>query len=198
MLLAADAAQAAVKLMPISGTEAASIEKKIPQPDILKAEFKQSKKLEGIQKLLLSSGRLIYSRSHGIYFELKKPFLVTYIFTKKGLLQIEDGKRELVMAGKQAFFNEFSEILTSIFSGKYEELSKHFQIAFGENGKEWNLMLEPTNSTVNNVVTKITVSGNRYPNDITILEKNGNLTRMQLSAINSLDLTKDEADYFNF
>lgn len=197
-LLLFSAAYADVFSYPVRSNTSVSIEQHIPQPDILRSDFKQIKTIVGMQKDLFSSGRIIYAKDRGFYFEIKAPFAVTYIFTKKGLMQIEDGKKDIIPAEQQAFFHEFSRILQSIFSGRYEELSKHFTIYFTHEGKKWSLGLRPLNSVVSGVIKEITVTGGNNAETITFTEKSGDSTRMQLSNNTSSALTNDEENYFIF
>jgi hypothetical protein len=179
-------------------TDGAIIEQQIPQPEIYKSDFTQIKKISGLQKDLKSSGKIMYAKNKGFYFEIHKPFAATYIFTKKGLMQIEDGQKNIISADKQPFFHEFSEILQSIFSGKYDQLSKHFDVYFEQQGKKWTLGLRPTNSTVNSVITEIIVTGSKNTETVTFKEKNGDTTQIKLSNNGKPQLTGEEENYFNF
>jgi hypothetical protein len=183
---------------PLLAQNASAVEKQIPQPEILKTEFKQIKKIAGLQKDLISSGKLIYAKDKGFSWEISKPFAVTYILTQKGLMQIEDGKKTLISADKQAFFNEFSQILQSIFSGKYEQLSQHFTLFFTGDAKQWNLGLRPTDKTVQSVITEISVTGGKNTERIFIKEQNGDTTEIKLSNNLPQKLTSEEENSFNF
>ncbi len=183
---------------PVKNEDIANIEKTIPQPKILKTDFRQTKKINGLQKDLNSSGKMIYAKEKGFYWKINKPFEVTYIFTPKGLIQIENDEKKLIPAESNAFFNEFSGILQSIFSGKYEQLSKHFDVFFVREGKRWTLGLRPTNKTVKGVITEISVTGSQNTENILFKESNGDSTKIQLYNLGKSQLTDAENNYFNY
>lgn len=185
---------------PINQQTIVEAKKIIPQVQTLRGKFVQTKKIEGISKNLISEGNFLFSKENGIYWQTTKPFLLTLVFGKNAVIQIQDGQKELISANNQVFFREFSKIFQSIFLGDYDKLKEYFDVFFVVNNEEWTLGLKPNNDFIKDVMTAIIISGNKNINEVEIREKFDDKTIIKFHNIsqNPLQLTSQEKSYFEF
>ena len=135
-----------------------NISKNIPELDSIKCKFKQEKRLQNIQKPLVSGGDFEFKKNEGVYFYTTYPVKSTQNYTNKNYKQIND-------------------IINGISSKKYSKLEEEFDFYFEGDSSKWKLGLKPKkNSQAVNYISTITISGGDYINQITISQKNGNKT----------------------
>jgi hypothetical protein len=185
---------------PLQSQDIANVKATIPVSSILISDFKQVKKVHGIEKPLPSSGKMIYAAERGLYWQILKPFEVVYVFTPKGMLQQEDGEKTIIPAEEYPLFMEFSQIFQSIFSGDYDELAKYFDVFYTNNNGKWTLGLRPLNIIIMTVVTDITITGGKNIETISFTETNGDSTKIQLLNVDASakTLRKEQENYFVF
>lgn len=196
--LIATPAFADVFQFPVKQEKISEIQKIIPQPLLMRGEFEQIKTLKGTSKKFISSGNFIFSKENGLYWNLKKPFSSTIIFTKKGLIKIEDGKKEIMAASTKPFFEEFSEIFQSVFSGDTSKIQDSFDLFFMQKNQGWILGLRAKSDVVKSIITEITIKGDKNAREILLKEQYGDYTNIKLKNVsqNQKPLNKDEESYF--
>ena len=134
------------------------ISKQIPELNSIKCKFKQEKHLQNIQKPLISGGDFEFKKNEGVYFYTTYPVKSTQNYTNKNYKQIND-------------------IINGISSKRYSKLEKEFDFYFEGNGKNWTLGLKPKkDSSAQNYISSIIISGGDYIKQITISQTNGNKT----------------------
>lgn len=134
------------------------ISKQLPELNSIKCNFKQEKHLQNIQKPLISGGDFEFKKNEGVYFYTTYPIKSTKNFTNKNYKQIND-------------------IINGISSKKYSKLEKEFDFYFEGGKTKWTLGLKPKkNSSVVNYISTITISGEDYIKQISIILSNGNKT----------------------
>lgn len=176
-----------------SGAPAAGKEKKNKQSlhevierlkpeNLLRTDFAQTKHVSALSKPLLSQGKLIFSRSHGVLWQIRKPFPLTYALTKQNVVQFEEGKKPVIVAvAQQPVVHEFIELFLSLFSGDVSVLENRFEINYIAGKTDWQLGLVPKNSTIRQYITSLQISGNQFIREIVIREKGGDFTKIILS-----------------
>ena len=61
---------------------------------VVRAEFSQSKQISGLKRPLQTSGQLIFSRQHGVLWQIEQPYKVGYILGEDKVVEIgADGSR---------------------------------------------------------------------------------------------------------
>ena len=184
---------------PLKTENFANIQKIIPQPSIIHGNFEQIKTINDSNRKFISTGKFIFSKENGLYWHNQKPFSSIIVFTKNGLLKIEDGTKKIISADDKPFFQEFSQIFQSIFSGNPEKLKDNFDIFFTQDNKGWVLGLKSNNEIIKNIITEITIKGNQYIKEIELKEQFGDITLIKMNnVILSKKLTQNEENYFKF
>ena len=70
-------------------------------------------------------------------------------------------------------FVEFAKAISSAFSGNLQEINNTFQVNFIPNGSQWQLLLEPREKAVSQIVKSIQLQGGSVLDAITMVEQNG-------------------------
>lgn len=136
----------------------ANIAKQLPELGSIKCKFKQEKHLQNIQKPLISGGDFEFKKNDGVYFYTTYPIRTQNDYTSKNYKQIND-------------------IVNAISLKKYSKLEKEFDFYYENTGKKWTLGLKPKKeSSAVNYLSSVTISGEDYITQITILQTNGNKT----------------------
>lgn len=192
-------ARADVFFYPLKEEDKTKLQEIIKPSPVQESDFIQTKKISGLDKELISSGKLLYAKNKGIYWKIKQPFSVTYVFTEKGLLQVADDEKKMIEAGSQAAISQFSNVMQAVFSGDYDILKKYFDIFFtGENGG-WTLGLRPTDSAIQSVISEIVVSGHENTESVFFTETSGDTTKIELQKFNQKEkLSKIDENLFDF
>lgn len=181
--------------------EFAVISKGLSKTKTLKASFTQSKKIKVLKRPLKSSGKLVFDRSIGVFWQLQKPFKSTIIIDKEKLVSIDDdGKRISIKAEEKPMLYGFTKIFLSIFSGNTDELKKHFNIYYAKNSKGWHIGLIPNSSQLSKVLSKILLKGSGETiNAITLWEENGDVTDIEFSnTLKADELDENDRRKFEF
>lgn len=189
-------AKANVFLHPAQSVNLLNIKNSIPQPEIVRGNFKQTKLIKDLNKNFISSGKFLFSKERGIYWDMQKPFSIINSFTKEGLITNENGKKTLVEANKSPAFKEISDIFQLVFTADVDKLKDHFEIFFTKNKESWMLGLKSKNEAIKSVATKITITGNKFVSKIILEEEGGDLTTIEFSNLNQKPLSKSEDSYF--
>ncbi|MFT5702804.1 MAG: outer membrane lipoprotein-sorting protein [Rickettsiales bacterium] len=188
---------------PVKNEDLQMVKSSIPEPEILRGDFKQTKILQDLDRDFISYGKFIFTKKDGLYWHMKKPFELINVFTKNGLMSIEDGQKNLISAEESPIFKEISEIFQTILVADVDRLKDHFEIFFTQNNQNWILGLEAKNEAVKNVANKITITGKDFVTKI-ILEEQAlgetkcDLTIIEFSNLSQNKLTQDEENYFQF
>ena len=178
-----------------------ALSKALSKTKTLKASFTQSKKIKVLKRPLKSSGKLVFDRSIGVFWQLQKPFKSTIIIDKEKLVSIDDdGKRVSITAEEKPMLYGFTKIFLSIFSGNTDELKKHFNIYYAKSPKGWRIGLIPNSSQLSKVLSKILLKGSGETiNAITLWEENGDVTDIEFSnTLKADELDENDRRKFEF
>jgi len=178
-----------------------NVSEELSKTSALKSLFTQSKKIKVLKRPLKSSGRLIFDRSIGVFWELQKPFKSTIVIDKDKLTSIDDdGKKITIKAEEKPMLYGFTKIFLAIFSGNTKELKEHFEIYYGKSSEGWKIGLIPKSSSLKKVLSKILLIGSESTvSAITLWEENGDITNIEFSKTQKLDkLDENDRRKFEF
>ncbi|MEI7614125.1 MAG: outer membrane lipoprotein carrier protein LolA, partial [Betaproteobacteria bacterium] len=70
------------------------ISAQVEQYPVVRADFVQTKKMAALKRPLITSGRLVYSRQHGVLWQIEQPFRMNYILGEERIVEVgSDGSR---------------------------------------------------------------------------------------------------------
>ncbi len=165
----------------------------------MRADFQQTKHVSALSKPLVSQGQLIFSRSQGIIWQIRKPFPFIYILTNQGVVQYEEGKKPVfVTAAQQPVVHEFIELFLALFSGDAAVLEDRFEIGYVSGKTKWQIELFPRNVSLRQFIASLQITGNKSIEEIVIRERGSDYTRIRLlNPASDGQLTSDEKRFFS-
>ena len=147
--------------------------------------FTQSRKSGDFNAALLSSGRYIYLRQQGLYWEVNAPFFIGNTFEDQAVTEWESPgvqSNSTNISGQPSSMQHIGNIISSILQGEFADLEKHFTISsrYSEQ-KQWVLTLLPKVKVAKKFLKHITLQGGAQLKKITIETPGGDLTEINLT-----------------
>lgn len=175
----------------------------IRQHQVVKGRFEQLRTLTGIPRPIHSSGRFIYWRDHGLYWETQEPISQASTFTLDAIIHWQTTTTpQQADRSSSPIQRQISRILLAVFGGDIQSLEKLFDSRWSsgsESGaKQWTVDLTPTMAAVKQVVEKITLSGGKYVKKLSLDASNGDTTQIQFTNISTFAYPAvDDCPYFD-
>ena len=166
---------------------------------ITKGDFRQLKFIHKLKREMVSSGIFLISSDDGILWQTQKPYFSTMVVTQKAIIQTNSkGKKSVLSSESNPSFEQFSKVISSVFTGKVEILKENFDVEFIGSSDSWNINLLPQNSTVRNVVSEIEMAGHDSIDSMVIHEPSGDYIRHEfLSHIYPERLSDEDKAFFD-
>jgi len=151
-------------------------------PDSLEGRFVQEKYLKALEVGLVSSGVFAYKKGEYLRWETLKPISNKLILTPTSVVNKQDEK-ELVTstAGASPVTSVLSEILFSVLTANWNNLSKYFELSGDVDNGSWRVELLPTEVTIAVAISKVELSGETLLQKIVLYEKQGDVTTIEFS-----------------
>ena len=178
--------------------EFAKVCEAISSKKITKGDFRQLKFIQRLKREMASTGIFVISADDGILWQTQKPYFSTMAMTKSAIIQTNaKGKKSVISAESNATFDQFSKVLSSVFTGNAGILTQNFEVEFIGSTDNWSINLIPKNSSVRKVVEEIEMVGKISIDLMTIHEPNGDYIRYEfLTHIFPDALTEEEKALF--
>ena len=169
------------------------------QHKVIRGHFEQQRTLTGIPRPIRSSGRFIYWRNHGLYWETKKPIFQASTFTPDTIIhwQTNSAKRQADRSSSP-IQKQISRILLAVFGGDTESLKMLFDSHVSSKGEEWQIVLTPAIDVVKKAVEKITLNGKEHVNKLYLSASNGDASQILFLDVSTYPhLAADDCSYFD-
>lgn len=178
--------------------EFARVCQEISSKKITKGDFRQLKFIHRLKREMVSNGIFVISADDGILWQTQKPYFSTMAMTKSAIIQTNaKGKKSVISAESNATFDQFSKVLSSVFTGNAGVLTENFEVEFIGSTDNWSINLIPKNSSVKKVVEEIEMVGKISIDLMTIHEPNGDYIRYEfLTHVYPDSLTEEEKALF--
>jgi len=139
--------------------------------------FKQIKTIKKLNREFISTGTFTITNGEGILWNVEKPFASKLIISGDKMVQESaNGKKTEMAAKDNAVFAEFSKTIQSVFSGKVDELEKHFEVSFKKSGKSYVVNLVPKEAAVRSVIASMVLEASAELDKVTLIDGDGNTT----------------------
>lgn len=173
--------------------------KQLASKKITKGDFRQLKFIHKLQREMASTGIYVISADDGILWKTEKPYFSVMTMTKTAIVQTNaKGKKNVLSAENNASFEQFSKVISSLFTSNADTLKENFEIEFIGNTDNWNINLIPVNTAVKSFVAEIDMAGQNSIDLMTIHETNGDYIRYEfVTHIYPESLTDEEKAYFH-
>ena len=195
--LACALALAAVALLGAAPAE--KIQSIIARPKVLCGRFDQSKQLVGLKKPVTSSGRFCFLAGKGVLWRSLQPFPTTLRLTRDQIIQMQGERVTMRLdAQREPAVQMIHNVLFALLAGDLGQLEKLFVIEGDVHEKSWSVTLKARQPDLAKAIGGIALEGGVFVKGITISEANGDLTKIEFSAIQTGDgaMTAQEAALF--
>lgn len=174
----------AVAATPASPQTLADLQRQLTAAPTLRAHFVQLKRVSGLAQPLRSSGELLFSRAHGLWWHQSEPFKLTLTLDERRLVQQLAGQpAEAITADANPQLFEFSHLLLSLFSADQQAMAQHFTLAFTPGPESWQLQLTPKQPPLNQVFERLEMQGSLELQQLLIRDRQGDETQLSFSDI---------------
>lgn len=162
----------------------AAVQARLAEAPVLSGDFTQRKTLTGLPIPLISTGRFLYWRGHGLHWALQEPVAASIRITPEALVQQEDGRVTLrVDAAEQPGFAIIAGLFFSLFELDLARLGETFAVETQQGADGWQLRLRPHEAQVAETVSEIIVSGDTELRNLHFTAPNGDVTDIALSQL---------------
>jgi len=151
-------------------------------PDYLEGKFTQEKYLKALETGLVSTGVFVYKKGDYLIWETLDPISNKLVLTPTTIAS-QQGDKELLAtpAGVDAITSVLSEILFSVLTANWGNLSKYFEMSGDIDRGSWVVELLPIDVTIAATINKIELSGKALLQKIVLYEKQGDSTTIVFS-----------------
>jgi len=174
------AAQSNATDAPRSADALARIAAQIEQYPVIRAEFLQSKQMLAMKRPLVTSGRIVYTRSHGVLWQIEQPYRMSYLLGEDRIVEIgADGSRRERGLREVAGLAQIGRVFRAMLGADAAALREYFDVAVRGDAGKWEIDLKPREPQLAQVLTGLLLTGARFVETIQIGEVGGDSTQIR-------------------
>ncbi|HSI38105.1 MAG TPA: outer membrane lipoprotein carrier protein LolA [Methylotenera sp.] len=185
----------AIALPCIAETETnplASIGTQIEQHAVVRADFTQTKHMAALKRPLITSGKLIYSRNHGVLWQIEQPYRISYLLSEERIIEINaKGLRKERNTRDIPGLAQVGKVFRAMLGANISTLKNTFDVAASGNTQKWEIQLTPKQTQLKQFLTALDLNGGLFVENIKIAETGGDSTQIQLHRSKSSDALED-------
>lgn len=160
---------------------ASSVRERLQQPEWLRGEFTQTKKVPGFAKPLVSSGSFVAARGRGVLWRTQKPFASELRLTQHEIRASQGGQTSMRLdATREPAVRLITTLMFALLNGDVSSLAELFELGGSTQGAAWQLSLTPRRGPLQQVLKKVEVEGDGFVRRITLHEANGDESLIQI------------------
>jgi hypothetical protein len=170
---------------------------KLAEHSIVKGNFEQEKKINRLNRALVSSGNFLIVSELGMVWDTLKPFPSVMTLGKDYIIQSRGSQKTILPATGNETFIRLADVISAVFTGNTEKLIENFEIYFTGLTANWEIGLIPKDKFISSITEKIVMKGDSVIKSILIFEQNGDSTGYILSNhSHPSELNINEKEYF--
>ena len=172
---------AAAPLLAAEADTLARIGAQIEQYGVLRADFVQTKQMAALKRPLVTSGRLVYSRRHGVLWLIEQPYRIGYVFGDERIVEIAaDGTRRERGLRDVPGLAQVSRVFRALLGANTTALREVFEVSVQGDAAKWEIELKPRQAQIAQFLIGLKLSGGRFVERIGIDEAGGDTTQLRL------------------
>ena len=154
------------------------LQKQLSKPAVVSGPFIQEKHLRALPQPLLSKGRFVLARDHGLLWLLQTPLRQDYRIDANGIARRDpNGWQTLPSRSAGA---EQNRLFFAVLQGDRSGLQRDFELALTGTAQQWQLQLTPRSLLLRQVFTRIDISGGQFVERIELSETQGDSTVLRM------------------
>jgi len=149
------------------------------KPDHLEGDFKQEKTLKSFDTSLVSLGKFIYKCDQSIQWITLSPVENTLLMTPDKVIS-KQGENELLAidANQNPTVKVLSHLFFAIMTADWQSLADYFNVEGETVTDSWHVNLTPNNKSLEQAITKVDLSGDKFLREVTLYDPNGDITHI--------------------
>ncbi|MDI4635506.1 outer membrane lipoprotein carrier protein LolA [Pelomonas sp. V22] len=160
---------------------AQSVRERLQQPEWLRGDFTQTKRVPGFAKPLVSSGNFVAARGRGVLWRTLKPFASELRLTQNEIRASQGGQTSMRLdASREPAVRLITTLMFALLNGDVSSLAELFELSGGAQGASWQLSLVPKRGPLQQVLKKVEVEGDGFVRRIQLYEANGDESLIQI------------------
>jgi len=175
--IAASVGVAAALALPASAADTdtlALIGAQIEQHAVVRADFTQSKQMAALKRPLLTSGHLVFSRRHGVLWQIEQPYRMSYVLGEDRIVEIAaDGTRRERGLREVPGLAQVGRVFRALLGANTVALREVFNANVRGDASKWEIELKPRQPQLAQFLSGLTLSGGSFVDSIRINEAGG-------------------------
>lgn len=160
---------------------AQSVRERLQQPEWLRGDFTQTKKVPGFAKPLVSTGNFVAARGRGVLWRTLKPFASELRLTQTEIRATQGGQTAMKLdASREPAVRVINTLMFALLNGDVSGLAELFELSGNIKGAGWQLALSPKPGPLQQVLKKVELEGDGFVRRIQLFEANGDESLIQL------------------
>lgn len=161
---------------------ALDVRTRLQQPEWLRGEFMQTKKVPGFARPLVSSGNFVAARGRGVLWRTLKPFSNTLRLTQNEIRATQGEQVAMRLdASREPAVRLITTLMLALLNGDVSGLTDLFEVGGSTKGASWQLSLEPKPGALQQVLKRVELEGDSFVRRIQLFEANGDEALILLS-----------------
>ena len=171
----------------------ADIAARIEHYPVVHSEFVQTKTMAALKRPLVTSGRLTYSRQHGVLWQIDQPFRMSYVLGEDRIVEIgSDGVRRERGIRDVPGLAQVGRVFRAMLGANTAALQEYFDVGVQGDVGQWEIELKPRQAQLAQFLTGMHFSGARFVESIKISEAGGDVTQIQFRNTREADVPGEE------
>ena len=158
------------------------ISAQIEQHAVVRATFVQSKQMAALKRPLVTRGRLTFSRSQGVLWQIEQPYRMSYVLGEARIVEIgSDGVRRIRETRDVPGLAQVGRVFRAVLGANSDALSEYFDVTVQGDPGKWTIILKPRQPQLAQYLGGLQLSGGRLVEEIRISETGGDSTQIRFS-----------------
>jgi len=154
------------------------LSEQLAKPEVIHGQFTQEKHLRALPQPLISKGRFVLAKNHGLLWMLKTPLQQDYRITAKGIAR-RDANGWQLLPNKSAGAEQ-NRLFLAVLQGDSSGLQRDFDLVLSGDAQQWKLTLTPRSMLLKQVFNQINIDGGALVQTIELLETQGDSTVLRM------------------
>jgi hypothetical protein len=154
------------------------LSEQLARPEVIHGQFIQEKHLRALPQPLISKGRFVLAKNHGLLWLLQTPLQQDYRITARGIAR-RDGNAWQMLPNKSAGAEQ-NRLFLAVLQGDSSGLQRDFELSLSGQPQQWKLTLTPRSVLLKQVFKQINIDGGELVQRIELLETQGDSTVLRM------------------
>jgi len=154
------------------------LSEQLARPEVIHGPFIQEKHLRALPQPLISKGRFVLAKNHGLLWLLQTPLQQDYRITAQGIAR-RDGDAWQMLPNKSAGAEQ-NRLFLAVLQGDSSGLLRDFELSLAGEPQQWKLTLTPRSVLLKQVFNQINIEGGELVQRIELMETQGDRTVLRM------------------